>query len=370
MDEKNIVNANEEKISQIELLVINPLYEAESVIDAYESLIWTDRYYEYGDFEIYLPATNDNLEKFHQDDYLCIEGTEHMMIVEEISVSTDVDDGNHLTIAGRSLESILERRIIWEQTVLDGYLEGQIEKLLNQNIISPSDPGRKIDNFVFRKSGNTAIESLKIVAQFTGDNLYDAIHDICLSCNIGFKITLNELNQFVFQLYAGDDHSYDQLINPVVVFSSDFGNILDSNYMESKKPLKTIALVAGEGEGSDRKTVTVGSSTISGLNRRELYVDARDISSQTETGTIPIEEYNAQLSQRGTENLAQNQAIQSFDGRVEPTQLYIYGKDYFMGDIAQMENEYGMTAKIRVTEYIRSISVSGTEYYPTFETVE
>lgn len=359
MDEKNLV----------ELLVVNPLFEAESVVDAYQSLIWTDRYYEYGDFELYLPATAENLMQFHQDDYLYMEGTEHMMIVEEISVSTDVEEGDHLTISGRSLESILERRIIWEQTVLDGYLEDQVEKLLNQNIISPTDSGRKIENFIFQKSGDSRIEALKINAQFTGTNLYDAIHDICLSYNIGFKITLNTNNQFVFQLYAGQDRSYDQLTNPVIIFSADFGNILDSNYMESKKTLKTIALVAGEGEGSERKVTTVGVSTITGLNRRELFVDARDISSQTESGAISTTEYTAQLAQRGEENLAQNQAIQSFDGRVEPTQLYVYGKDYFIGDIAQMENRYNMTAKIRVTEYIRSISTSGIDYYPTFKAV-
>ena len=91
--------------------------------------------------------------------------------------------------------------------------------MLNENVISPSDSNRKISNFIFKESTDSAITKLKLEAQYTGDNLYDVIQKICEEQGIGFKITLNDKKQFVFELYAGFDRSYDQTENPYVIFS-------------------------------------------------------------------------------------------------------------------------------------------------------
>ena len=89
-------------------------------------------------------------------------------------------------------------------------------------------------------------------------------------------MVLNSSNVFEFSLYAGLDHSYQQTTNPYVIFSPEFNNIITSTYTEDDIPFKNVALVAGVGEGDERVTISVGSA--SGLDRRELYVDARDIS--------------------------------------------------------------------------------------------
>ena len=207
--------------------------------------------------------------------------------------------------------------------------------------------------------------------QYTGDNLYEAVCKLCESVSIGFKITLNNNNQFVFKLYSGVDRSYDQETNPYVVFSPSFENIIDSNYYESKAGYKNVGLVAGEGEGSARRMVVVGESTSKELSRRELYVDARDISSTTSNGgSISTSAYDDLLRQRGDERLNENKIVQAFDGQVESTQMYRYGEHYFMGDITQLENEYGMESKVRVTEFIRSVDKDGIDSYPTFEVIE
>ena len=172
--------------------------------------------------------------------------------------------------------------------------------------------------------------------------------------------------------YAGADRSYDQFTNPYVIFSPKFENVINTNYLESKKTLKTVTLVAGEGEGADRRTTTVAcaSGAGTGLNRRELYTDARDVSSTVDNETLTDAEYNAQLSQRGLENLAENIATKSFEGKVETTRMYRYGEDFFLGDMIQIVNEYGIEGKARVTEFIRSQSKEGLDSYPTFVTVE
>lgn len=106
------------------------------------------------------------------------------------------------------------------------------------------------------------------------------------------------------------------------------------------------------------------------MERRELFVDARDISTTTEDNvTLSDEEYKKQLAQRGDEKLAESVAAQSFEGQVEMTKMFEYGKDFFIGDIVQIANEYGMESRARISEIVTAIDTQGTVTYPTLSTV-
>ena len=290
------------------------------------------------------------------------------MIIEKLLIKTDVELGNHITVTGRSLESILKRRIVWKQRSISGNLQNGIKTLLDENVISPSDPDRKIDNFIFEESTDERITKLTIDAQYTGDELYEVIVKLCKEHDLGFKITLNDNKQFVFKLYMGIDRSYEQTENPYVIFSPNFENIVNSNYIESKSALKNVTLIGGEGEGSARRYTTVGSGV--GLERRELFTDARDISSDVGEGEVlSEEEYNAKLQQRGEEKLAENIDIVSFEGEVEATMMFRYREDFFEGDVVQIANEYGHETKVRILEMTTSENEQGTSVYPTFSTI-
>ena len=54
----------------MDLTVLNTDLNAVSIIDTYESFIWTDRYCEYGDFELYTMMTNTVLGFIKQDYYV------------------------------------------------------------------------------------------------------------------------------------------------------------------------------------------------------------------------------------------------------------------------------------------------------------
>lgn len=351
------------------LLILDTNLNPVSIVDIYESFIWTDRYYEYGDFELYTSMNASLLNYMKQDYYVQNLDSEHVMIIEKLQIKTDDEEGNHLTVSGRSLESILKRRIVWGQKSISGNLQNGIKTLLDDCIISPSISDRKIDNFIFEETDDPVITGLTLNAQYTGDELYNVIVDICKEKKIGFKITMNDSNQFVFKLYAGLDRSYNQTKNPYVVFSPGFDNIVNSNYIESKMAMKNVALVAGEGEGAARRYSTVGSAT--GLTRRELFVDARDISSDVGDGVVLSEsEYNTKLQQRGNEKLAENENVTSFEGEAETNVMYKYGVDFFNGDIVQIANEYGHETSVRVIEVVTSENEEGLSVYPTFETTE
>lgn len=350
----------------MEVLVLNTNFESIAIVDTFKSFIWTDRYDAYGDFELYLSMDISLLDILQPDYYLWIKESEHCMIIEDIEIDSDIELGNHIIVTGRSLESILERRIIWGQRIIKGNLQTSIQNLLNEAIISPSITDRKIDNFIFEESTDTKITELTVDAQYNGEDLYSVISGLCYNNCIGFKVVLNDINQFVFSLYSGADRSYNQTNNPYVVFSPNFENIINSNYYESKSNLKNVTLVAGEGEGYARKTTIVGSG--SGLNRREIFTDARDISSEVEDRTLSDAEYYAQLSARGTENLSEYTESVAFEGEVEATRLFVYGEDFFVGDIVQIADEYGHENVAYISELVISQSEEGISIHPTFET--
>ena len=355
----------------MQLEVYNTNFVRIAIADDYESLIWNDRYNGYGDFELYFGMRQELLNIYKVDYYLISDDSDYVMIIENIRTLTSIEEGNHLIVTGRSLEAILYRRIVWKQTILSGNVQNAIKRLLNENVISPSISQRAISNFIFKTSTDSAVTSLTTdEIQFTGDTVYDAIQKICEEYDLGFRVTLNSSFKFVFELYNGVDRSYAQSSRPYVVFSPTFENLINSDYYVAKELYCNVTLVAGEGEGNDRTTVVVGSSSSSGLNRRELYTDARDLSSNVEGGTLTPAQYQANLRARGNEKLKEVQILKAFEGQVESTQLYRYGEHFFMGDITELENEYGLETRVRVVGYIHSESQSSIEEYPTFKVLD
>ena len=116
----------------MDLFVLDTSLNQIAVLDTYKSLIWTERYNEYGDFEIVAPVTSNLLSVLKQDYYLEHRDTDRTMILEKILINTDIEDGNTMTITGRSLESILLRRIVWGQRTIKGNLQNGIKKLLQE----------------------------------------------------------------------------------------------------------------------------------------------------------------------------------------------------------------------------------------------
>lgn len=352
----------------MDLLILNTNLVVVSVLDTFESMIWTERYNSHGDFEIYTKATSSTLDILQPDYYIYNSDSDYVMMIEERQIDYDAEDGYRLLVKGRSVESLLDRRIIWGQTVLTGNLQAGIERLLNENVISPTDTDRTISSISFESSIDPEITLLTVDAQFTRTNLYESIKKLCDTNEIGFKMTMNDnLDGFIFKLYYGVDRSYEQPNNPYVVFSKDFENLVSSEYRESITPYKTLTVVAGEGEGEDRTIKIVGGGV--GLARRELYTDARDLQSTEDGITIPEEEYLAQLEQRGIEDLLENDMEKSFDCKVDISQMFVYREDFFIGDFVQIISDYNIESRVQIVEMIRSQSLNGVDIYPTFKII-
>lgn len=345
----------------MEFYILNTSNERVGVLDTFQSAIWTPRYFDVGDFEIMVPASADMLNLLCEEHMLTRLDDDMIGVIERVQLNTDEEEGDFLLVSGRDAKCILARRIVWSQTILSGTVEDCIRQLITENVVSPTDPLRAIPNFVLGdRKGFT--ETMQM--QVTGDNLLEVITKICQTYGLGFSVKMVSGN-FVFDLYKGEDRSFRQSTNPRVKFSPEFENVVTVEFEADRSNMMNVALVAGEGEGTDRKTVSVGSE--SGLSRRELYVDARDVSSNN--GAIDSSTYDAMLAERGSEKLTEFGVITSFFGQVEPSINYTYKVDYFLGDIVQIENEYGIASAQRITEIIECEDAEGYSITPTFDNI-
>lgn len=337
-------------------VIMNKSFQRIAEIDDYISFIWTNRYYSCGDFELCVVANSDNVGLLKKWFYIVRDDDENVGIIEHINIQRN-EDGAVLIASGRFLAAILGRRIIAAQTIVSGKISACINKLINENVINPSITARKISNFIL---GSYDI-SQTMKSQFTGENLLETISSICETYGIGFKVTLNSSNKFVFQLYQGVDHTYDQNVNPWVIFSDEYDNLLSSDYEENYSEMVTAVLVAGEGEGIDRITAWT-SSGATGINRCEIY-DEPEISSNA--GDVSTQEYQELLQEAGKALLTKYTS--AFSGEVYMTNMQ-YKTELNVGDLVVVENKkWGIHMNSRLVEIIESVSEAG-EYtiMPTF----
>lgn len=344
-----------------------------SIIDTFKSAIWTTRYFKSGDFELYIAATEKMLNTLKKDYYVVkTDDTEKCMIIENIQLSTDIEEGNYLIVTGRSLSSVLNRRILigtptginqYYPVTVSGTVEECIRQLVEKNTISPNGGGaRKIP---FMELGEKINITTEMEAQYTGTNLEETIQEICKTYGIGYDVKLDLTNKkFLFTLLQGTDRSYNQTNNSYVIFSNEFENLLTSKYTFNNQNIKNCAYIAGEGEGMARKWYKISLENSKFMNRRELFVDARDLS--TNDGKISDNEYLNLLAQRGIEKISEYKVTESIEGEAEPNGNFIFEKDYFLGDIVEVINEYGLEMTPRITEVIESEDDTGHYIIPTF----
>lgn len=337
------------------VLVYNKEFNQIDIIDTFDSLIWTKRYGDCGDFEMSILLNEEgipdsictgyyvSLSEDHEDGYF--------MIIENIEIAENTEDGNTLTISGRSLEAILDYRIIWDKIIYENKTTWYIIKdLIVKNITNPTISERKIQNFIIEDPSEDMTFS-SISAEYDEDDyLLTAVKNNCDENHHSFSVRFNiSTKQFVFKVYTGEDRSYDQNINPIIIFSPELDTMLSSKYLESIKNYKNVVKVINNGSN-----FTIGDA--SGINRKECKETVQNVTNV------------ASLKAIGNIILRENDVYRLLEADVT-NNLYVYGVDYFIGDIVQLRNSYSVETKARIIEMIYSQNTSGEDIYPTFKTI-
>lgn len=318
---------------------------AVGIIDNYTSVIWTLRYNDVGDFEIYIRSTPEILEMCKINRYIRRNTDNTVMIIKSITQSDSVENGNYITISGKSVENILSQRVVWNVSIVSGRIEECVYSLLNENAITPIDTKRVLPNLT--KSSLKHLTAEISETNFTGTNLLTAIKTLCETAGFGFKITFSDAG-FVFEIYNGVDRSRNQTENPYVIFDAE--NIAETTYTDDAENYKNVALIGGSGEFITKLYASYGNAT--GLNRFETFVNQSSISEVS------------LLKSAGRDALHDAKNNRTFDGEI--ANYYTYGVNYNLGDIVQIESAGGIAATPRIIEIIQSIDDSGIFTIPTF----
>ena len=347
------LSANEKQIS-VELM---------AVCDSFSSLLWDVEFYQCGSFEVYIAANPQNVEVFQlgrivgRDD-----DSEHFGIIESVKIETDSEDGDYLTVSGRFLTCLLERRIIYPSFSASDTYENMVRSVLSRNAISAGV--RNIPGLSMGTISGMCWQS-KTRLQVSYDNLMEWLYTICETIGGSANIRMDG-NTLKCDLFEGTDRSILQSENPHIVFSDSYNNLLSFSYAADSSVQKNFAYIFGSGEGSARKRTTYYSgSEPTYLDRYEVYEDERNTAHEEDVSDA---EYLEMLRNSGAENMIASQTASESTIAAVSTQ-YQYNKDYFVGDYVTVEHKrFGLIQpKIQLIGMIESFDQNGRSLTPTFK---
>lgn len=334
----------------MELYIFNRDLEFQGIIDTFTSFRWIRRYHKAGEFELHCLLTQDSLQLLQRENIIYKKGDTEAGYIEYRELKLNESGQEELVVKGKFLTGYLGRRIIWGQEILQTTAEQAMRSLVDKHCIN-AIADRVIPNLIL---GDVKNYSENINYQTSYNNLLDELENISNISDLGYRINFDINNRkLIFEVYKGLDRTANQLINPQAIFSRDFENILEQQYVDSIHNFRNVALVGGIGEGIARKLTTIGQAI--GLNRFEMFVDARDISDKKQEGETEIQlteqEYLQMLVERGNTKLTEQTELKTFDSRINLQGNLKYKQDFDLGDIVTVvDKNWNIRVDTRITE--------------------
>lgn len=352
----------------MEVYILDNLLRRIDVFDRFESLIWTERWQEIGDFELDIKSTLETRGRFTTGTRIAINDSYRVMTVETVEDNVDGDGKEILHVKGRSLESLLEDRAAANALSDDPdfniaaappaiIARSLFDYICGTGFLSLDDKiPFLVEGTIFPES--TIPESdTPITWKHEPDSLYNMIRKICGLYDLGFRLVRNfDTSQLYFDIYTGNDRTTLQDGLPPVIFSVNLDNLQNTTEFSSIQKSKNVAYVF-----SDAGALVVYGDGVSpdveGFDRRVIAVNASVEVDDPDANTI--------MTQAGKEALMNNRASALFDGELNEYSDYKYGVDYDVGDLVEMRNKDGIISYKRVTEQIFVSDKTGERSYPT-----
>lgn len=316
-------------------------------VDDYEALILTRSWGGIGGFEIHINANKKYTDKLRKENIIFInEKKAGVILYREIST----EDNERLIVKGQQLKTYLGRRITLPPTgraqdYKNDYVENIMKYYVEANCVNPADARRKIDRLRI-----APVESRGIKTQYQTrfKNLAEELEKLSLISGLGWDVYLDLKNkEFVFDVFEGRDLTAAQSVLPPAIFSVDYDNISSQKLIESAMGYKNTGYVGGQGEGIDRTIQVVGEDA-QGLERYEVFIDARDI------------EDSGDLSERGLQKLEELKEVMTFDNEILTQSNLVYEEDYNLGDlVTAINNKWRVVLDSRITEVTEIYEVGG-----------
>ena len=380
-----------------DVLVYDDNWNLQTVVDNYESLVWTDKAKECGDFELYMYYDPDVWKMIKLGTFLRIQDSEHTMMVNKRDLKDTFEDAPRMIFTGQSMEYITSRRVVYKQINVTAAPGDIVNKLLDENCIDgpnlqqfapdPTNPDKKYRGItgLYRDGSNWRQElgDYKISQQYLGQNIYEAVSELVKTysspmCYVFVHHT--DDNKWRWRLGTGIDHSWNQGTNDWVTFSSDFNNLKSSEFVQDNEKYANAFYIAGAdpGDGNSRMTVpiertmddTASGGFISGMKRIEKWIDGSSVKLKDDNNKdIPMRTYYNELLSYGHASMREYVTETNFTGDVDPNIQWVYMRDYYIGDLVNVIDDMGNGAMCAIDGMTITADKNGIVIAPDFKAI-
>lgn len=326
-------------------------------------------YYETGQFEIYAPATTNNLQ-LQKGQFVKIPNKPYLWYIVSIQYEFNADGARMIDAKGYEAKWIVSKRIIRDPLQLPRNLKSAMNRVFDLNIGSLAIEQRQIKGLTYGFANCTA----KFTdAQGIRGNLYDFASNLLKLHKLGAIATL-ENGKVYYHALNGTDRSES------VLFSQSMDNLISATYYTSDENKKTNCQIVSSfsettGTGTARTTTTSEyvsyypneTEGASGIDRDEITItpnlstkvkqdDGTEIDIDPSSQTF----INMQKAE-GAAALAEKISVINFDAQIDLRYShYIFGEDFFIGDLVKVRDEYfGYEAQARILKYTFKQDASG-----------
>lgn len=274
----------------MELYTLDAELRRAAVIDRFESMIWTERFSAWGDFELHIFSTPEMRRLLPAGTLLAMSDSYRVMSAELIENSTDSEGRDMLKVTGRSLEYILDERVArntfanlnqtpkWVLTGTPGNIARQLfDDILRNNSNFPDDQLPFLVAGTLFPPGTIEEPDEVITVEFGIRTVYEAIQEICQAYDLGFRIVRNfDNSELYFDVYSGNDRTTIQNVLAPVVFAPNLDNLTNISEVTSTANYRNVAYVY---HPYTTQIVTADGTSVEveGFQRRVIPVDASDI---------------------------------------------------------------------------------------------
>lgn len=216
------------------------------------------------------------------------------------------------------------------ETVMRHYISG--------NITDADDERRRCDLIELEPNPKTRGNRVPYSARL--ETLLEALEFIGTLSGSGWECLAEEDDttprgwKLVWHYREGLDRSISQEEIAPIILTEENGTVILTAYSH-QLPEATVSIVAGQGETIERTILEVGDSTLTGLARREVLVDARDTTDSEE------------LQSRGEEKIAMSEPTVAEMEYVQGSQ-FRYLRDFQIGDIITGVTDAGVGHDLRI----------------------
>lgn len=184
------------------------------LIDKFSYFTVSQAYNEIGSFELQCPI--DFFQWLKNGNYLMHSNDfKHAYVVEYVEKDTDEEGVEYLKVKGRSIDSIFDRRIcIGERTFQTVEPAQIISQLIIDNVISPVDAARKIDNVEIGNLVNADEGGTDYSCNYS--NLLGDIVALAQNAYIGFNTYISDNGKIVFDTYKGINRTEQENTNVTI----------------------------------------------------------------------------------------------------------------------------------------------------------